>query len=283
MEIAAREPAAGGPQPSRVVAVAGGLLVIAATVGLIHLFGLLGAALPHRLQADPLAPFSLLALFAGAELLLVVGGLRLLERGRGKGPFPSRRGFSRWFLRGLAIGAVAGGWAPAVVSLTGHGWLAPMPPAGAAVRFAALVVVPLSAFWEEVVYRGILVPRFRRVGTLFALVLSSLAFAGLHFLAEPLYPERFLVLAGIGLVLGAAYLASGDLWFPIGLHCGINIVATIASSDPASGGLWRLVVVLPRGSYAALALGGIALAGLFALLLSRSVRRGGPDPSREGA
>ncbi|MBD3161163.1 MAG: CPBP family intramembrane metalloprotease, partial [Candidatus Eisenbacteria bacterium] len=161
----------------------------------------------------------------------------------------------------------------AAASLTGDAWLAPMPPAGLDVRLAALALIPVGAYWEEVVHRGVVLPRLRPAGLSVALLVSSLAFAGLHFLAEPLSPERLLLLVGIGLVLGAAFLASGDLWFPIGVHCGLNGVAFVATTDPLSGGIWRLVVVLSPGSFLALAGSGLVLAGLLAVLLPRSLRR----------
>jgi membrane protease YdiL (CAAX protease family) len=63
----------------------------------------------------------------------------------------------------------------------------------------------------------------RWAGSLVALGLSALLFGGLHFdnAGAGLWPVLALML-GPGFALGAAYLATGRLWLPIGLHFGWN-------------------------------------------------------------
>ena len=88
------------------------------------------------------------------------------------------------------------------------------------------LVAPLG---EEVFFRGYLF-RFlasRGPGSL-AYAASALAFAGIHF-----NPSGFLVYAGIGLVLAAAYRRTGSLLVPLlghAVHNGLTLVAVYAGA-----------------------------------------------------
>jgi hypothetical protein len=81
-----------------------------------------------------------------------------------------------------------------------------------------------SAIFEEILFRGIL---FRiteeKLGSYWALVISAILFGAMH-LANP----HSTVLASLGLaiqaglLLGAAYIFSRNLWFPIAIHFAWN-------------------------------------------------------------
>ena len=77
---------------------------------------------------------------------------------------------------------------------------------------------------EELLIRGFVLGLIERwAGSLVALALSAMLFGGLHFdnAGAGLWPVVALML-GPGFALGAAYLATGRLWLPIGLHFGWN-------------------------------------------------------------
>jgi len=81
-----------------------------------------------------------------------------------------------------------------------------------------------AALMEELLARGFLLGLVERwAGSLAALVLTALLFGAAHFdnSGAGLWPMVALML-GPGLALGAAYLATGRLWLPIGLHFGWN-------------------------------------------------------------
>ncbi|WP_026922706.1 CPBP family intramembrane glutamic endopeptidase [Glycomyces arizonensis] len=94
-----------------------------------------------------------------------------------------------------------------------------------------------AAVTEEIMYRGIL---FRIVegwtGTWIALVLISLLFGASH-LANPnasLWGAIAIAIEAGGM-LGAAYIATRNLWLPIGLHFGWNFAASAVFSTEVSG------------------------------------------------
>jgi len=88
----------------------------------------------------------------------------------------------------------------------------------------SLTMAFTSAIFEEILFRGIL---FRiteeKLGSYWALVISAIIFGAMH-LANP----HSTVLASLGLaiqaglLLGAAYIFSRNLWFPIAIHFAWN-------------------------------------------------------------
>jgi membrane protease YdiL (CAAX protease family) len=81
-----------------------------------------------------------------------------------------------------------------------------------------------AALSEEVLIRGFVLGLIeRRAGSLVALLLSAVLFGVLHFDNAGAGPWPIVALIiGPGLALGAAYLATGRLWLPLGLHFGWN-------------------------------------------------------------
>jgi hypothetical protein len=87
----------------------------------------------------------------------------------------------------------------------------------------ALLVISISAVYQEVIFRGLLLRYLRLiVGLPVALAVSSLAFAAMHFLNGSMSTTQFLAYAVSGLALGAAFVATGRLWMPIAMHAAFN-------------------------------------------------------------
>ncbi len=253
----------------------GALSTAGLTAGLLLSFGWLSGLVGEGVLPWYLLRGVTITLFVIVELTVISIVARLLE---GRGPGALLRGgreIGFWLFWGAAIGLIANGIAPAVLSLSGGGWLAPLPRVPISAKVTAAVLVPLSAVWEEVVYRGCILRWLLPLGAVGALTLSSALFAGLHFLSEPLYPDRIAVLLAMGVFFGIAYLVSGNLWFPIGLHLGINIVGFILTNDPYTGGVWRFAIAVPRNIHLLLVLAGLIVGSLLALALARSRKGSG--------
>ncbi len=110
-------------------------------------------------------------------------------------------------------------------------------------------VNPLSAMWpaagmalgaavmEELLFRGVL---FRilnqRFGTVAALAVSGAVFGAVH-LGNPDATALSAVMIAIeaGILLGAAYLYTGTLWLPIGIHFAWNFTQSGIFSADTSG------------------------------------------------
>jgi membrane protease YdiL (CAAX protease family) len=90
-------------------------------------------------------------------------------------------------------------------------------PAARAMWVAVLVLC--APLWEELMFRGFLLPALaRRAPPAAAVILSALAFALVHFSRE-----GFLPLLALGCVFGAAYARTGNLAAPVALHAGWNV------------------------------------------------------------
>lgn len=108
----------------------------------------------------------------------------------------------------------------------------------AVVPVVLIVIYKLSivAWWEELVFRGYIFQNLiAGMGLIWAIVISSLAFGLIHILN----PDGT-VLGGILIVLITpqliyAYLKTGQLWLPIGLHLGWNFFQASIFGFAASG------------------------------------------------
>lgn len=142
----------------------------------------------------------------------------------------------------------------------------------------AAATAVIIATLEEILFRGALFGALRKVlhwG--FALVLSSMLYAILHFLESPKDPATVTWLSGLqllppmfanfanwqvvipgffnltlaGLLLGWAYQRTGNLYYSIGLHAGwifwVKAYATVSSLAPGASAWWwgsgRMAVV----------------------------------------
>ncbi len=104
----------------------------------------------------------------------------------------------------------------------------------------SLTMAFTAAIPEELLFRGII---FRiveeKLGSYLALAISAIIFASIHFLN----PNSTLIITfGIaiqgGLLLGAAYIYSKNLWFPIAIHFAWNIVQSGVFGAATSGNIF---------------------------------------------
>ena len=148
--------------------------------------------------------------------------------------FPFQSGFWKDFLFGFALAAVAMLIIFAIE--TGTGWLTvearawQQSSADIWLRGAwlALLTNVFVAITEETIYRGYLLTGLTAVwGKWIGLIVMSILFALPHLLVSdaggtnPLLFNLLLMIPGI--VLGLAYLRSGALWLPIGIHLAWNL------------------------------------------------------------
>ena len=135
----------------------------------------------------------------------------------------------------------------------------------------------LAPIFEELICRRIMINRLRCYGQKTALVVSSLAFAGLHGNLS-----QFFYAFALGMFFGFLYLRTGRLRYSIALHMTINIAATVVSAlaapllDFADVGAQELLSIgLPAllqmmAAFLLVMLEyGCALAGLVLLILRR--------------
>jgi membrane protease YdiL (CAAX protease family) len=142
-----------------------------------------------------------------------------------------RAGSRRNLLAGLMSGCAGALLVTAGPLLAGAATLVPDPerPASAASLLFVTVVLLFGAVGEELLFRGYAFQVLASVaGALPVLILSSCLFALVHLSNLNASPLGILNTGGFGLVLGYAFLRSGDLWLPIGVHFGWNWALTLA-------------------------------------------------------
>lgn len=88
-----------------------------------------------------------------------------------------------------------------------------------------------TAFSEEFLFRGYLLLTLLHRGTQkhSAVIWSTLIFTGVHFAIQP--PWWLFSTAAAGLLLSYLYVASGDVWTPVGCHLAINLVFGLINRD----------------------------------------------------
>ncbi len=106
----------------------------------------------------------------------------------------------------------------------------------ASVVFATLLC---GAMLEEVSFRGYAFQRLREsVGTVLAIVVLSVLFGAVHLFnpnAGGLLSWGFFVTVGVGVLFAVAYIRSGALWLPFGMHFGWNFFLGVVFGLPVSG------------------------------------------------
>jgi membrane protease YdiL (CAAX protease family) len=143
--------------------------------------------------------------------------------------------------RGLLIGIAACAATVGLIALTGGYQVLGLGSPGGAIGILGLMVG--VAVTEEALFRGVL---FRIVegwlGTWGALGLTAVLFGGLHLVNPDASVVGALAIAiEGGVLIGAGYVATRSLWFPIGLHLGWNWVlggvfgATVSGTDSTPG------------------------------------------------
>ena len=116
------------------------------------------------------------------------------------------------------------------------------------VLFAPLAEMVLVACIEEIVFRGIL---FRITeqsqGTWWAMAISAVIFALAHAPNEHVTVLAIVCTVLAGVMFAAAYVASGRLWLPIGIHFAWNTMSDAVFSLPTSGHPGRGLIQLQTG------------------------------------
>jgi membrane protease YdiL (CAAX protease family) len=182
-----------------------------------------------------------------AELISVTLSIYVVRRLLDHRSFASlglqlRAGAARQFAAGIGITFLMMGvvfvlqWLLGWLKVDGFAWSTQRPGQvmGAAIFF--LVVCLLVAWNEELMSRGYHLQTLGSGLTLtWGWILSSAVFGALH-LANPhasLVAAAGIVLAG--LLLGYAYLRTGQLWLSMGLHTGWNFFEGVVFGFPVSG------------------------------------------------
>ncbi len=265
---------------------------------------------PRRLRPIGLRPAFLLVVFLAADLLLAplaalaarnpitgvlvgfaiaAGGVLLYSRLVGwleQRPIGelSREAFRPQVLRGLWTGmalfaaimlliVISNGW-----RFTGYGSIGDM--------IATFGLMTALEALEELLFRGVLFRILEEwAGTVLALVVSGLVFGGLHLLnpGATLWGALAIALEA-GALLGAAYVATRNLWVPIGLHLGWNFAesgifgATTSGSGGTVGGLLTGVphgpAIVSGGSFGPQGQHLLALAAFLPPLMGNDTRLG---------
>jgi len=168
---------------------------------------------------------------------------RISLRELGLTPAP-QKGIAHFLLGGAL--AVAGTAIMAVIMVV-TGELSPS-------HFAALRPVPaqmlgtllfciLVGFAEELLFRGSLIALWRKHGRLYAgAVVSAILFSATHFLNPSYHAVAFAAAFLFGLLYAYMFLASGNLWMPIGHHTLWNFAQM--SFLPEQGGEIAALIVI---------------------------------------
>lgn len=186
-------------------------------------------------------------LVCGTGILLLVSAKYLDKRPVDSFGFQIDR---RWIADGF-VGFIVGGMLPAVAVALGYlgGWITIDEIAYvSAVTYArdlglALVITVSIAVVEESVFRGYVLTNaieglnLRELSQTWtvaiALCLSALLFVGVHVSPTLVSGLHFL---SAGFLLGIAYLLSGQLGLPVGIHAGFNFVSAYVfptGADPS--------------------------------------------------
>jgi membrane protease YdiL (CAAX protease family) len=202
-----------GSPPTRIVVAAIPLLVLmAATDASIVVLGLVPGGVAS----------SLIALAGGlVGVAVYVAYVRVIERR----PLVelAARGAAGELARGLALGISLFAVTAGILVLIGMGRIERGD--GVAAIAPWLLWVAGTAVFEEILFRGVV---FRILedwlGSWVALAISAALFGGLHAANAGASAGSTLAIAvEAGVLLGAAYMASGRLWLPIALHAGWNL------------------------------------------------------------
>ena len=110
-----------------------------------------------------------------------------------------------------------------------------------------LVIFIAVGFYEELLSRGYQLQNLEEgLNTFWAVLLSSMVFGTLHFLNPNANWFSAVGITLSGMFLAYAYLATRQLWLPIGLHIGWNLFLGLVFGFPVSGlessGLIKAVV-----------------------------------------
>lgn len=155
----------------------------------------------------------------------------------------SSKGATEYIITGTAIGIALQSLTIGVMVITGDFTIISVNPISS-------MIIPFTiafsvAIFEEILVRGIILRILEeRFGSNIALVISAVIFGALHlFNADSTWISALYVGIEGGLLMGAAYLYSRNLWFPISIHFAWNfmqsgIFGAITSGNEQAGSLF---------------------------------------------
>lgn len=190
----------------------------------------------------PVMPWAWLAAAAGATLLTIV----LAEGGRwnvglAAPPLTAVRELLAGAAFAVALVAIADGLVLATTTLH-HIWRGRFP------WFELVAVYAPAAFHEELVFRGYFFQKLRTFHRPFAIVATSLIFAGMHMGNRGITAIAFANLVFAGVLLALAYERHLRLWLPIGLHLAWNLMTGPILGYDVSGYVPAASLFATRGS-----------------------------------
>jgi len=161
---------------------------------------------------------------------------------------------------GIGLGALAASLVTLVPLALGMAEMQADPdnPGGAATFLFVTLVLLFGAIGEELLFRGygfqILV---RLIGPVGSLLATALLFGYVHMQNLNSTPLGIANTAGFGVVLGYAFLRTGELWLPIGIHFGWNWILPIAGVQVSGFKIgvtgyalhWKVADVWSGGAY----------------------------------
>lgn len=184
---------------------------------------------------------------AATFLLAYLAGARWIERRRPVPELAPRRALPE-LAAGLALGFVL--FSATMAILWAMGVYHPAGWGSAKVLAEPLALAVLAGILEELLFRGILFRLSSRiVGTWGALIFTSALF-GLAHLGNKgaTLSSGIAIMLEAGVLLGAAYVVTQRLWFPIGLHIAWNFTEGSVFGMQVSGN--STATGLVRGSLA---------------------------------
>lgn len=101
---------------------------------------------------------------------------------------------------------------------------------------STLALMLLVGYYEELVFRGYILQNLvEGAGLVWALVISSILFGGLHLINPNATGFTLASITGAGLLMAYGWIATGRLWLPIGLHIAWNFFQGAIFGFPVSG------------------------------------------------
>jgi membrane protease YdiL (CAAX protease family) len=218
----------------RIVSHPASLLVIGVVLVALVMVISANVARPFKIQEDSPWRFVAGTLMALAVIGSYKGYKLWIERAPDKEL--EANGFVLELLCGIVTGAALFSAVVGIVALLGG--LEITAIAGPGDLWGVLGLSVMSAVFEEVLFRGIIMRHLEpMLGTIGALLLTSAFFGGAH-LGNPdatLFAALAIAIEA-GILLGAAYLLTRRLWLAIGIHGAWNFTQGWVFSAPVSGG-----------------------------------------------
>ena len=122
--------------------------------------------------------------------------------------------------------------------------------------FFTLVALAVSAFAEELVFRGYpLQILMKSIGPWWSMILISSLFGLVHAMNRGATLLSILGTIIAGLVLALAYLKTRSIWFPYGIHLGWNVGLSMVLGYPMSG-IQTASIVVTHVSVSSILFGG---------------------------